>query len=101
MVFHLMMCHDLFDPFIVLRAESGSLCICAQVLEELGQLEWPVFQLQILNGEASVTDSSLDYANVVENTKFSFHAVLRTRAVEASIIGLHSGAQGRGRMEHS
>lgn len=65
-----------------------SVCLCAGVREELGQLQWPVFQLQIPNGEVSVTACAFNYANTVENTKFSLYSVLGTRAVEASVIPL-------------
>lgn len=65
-----------------------SVCLCAGIREELGQLEWPVFQLQTPNGEVSVTACAFNYASVVENTKFSLYSVLGTRAVEASVIPL-------------
>ena len=34
MVVPLMVCHSLFDPFIVLRAELGSRCVWTQVLDK-------------------------------------------------------------------
>lgn len=74
-----MVCHSSVDPFYGIQSSvRQSVCLCAGIGEELGQLQWPVFQLQILHGEVSVTACAFNYANAVENTKFSLHSVLGT-----------------------
>lgn len=83
------MCHNLVNPFYGIQSSvRQSVCLCAGTREELGQLEWPVFQLQIPNGEVSVTACAFNYANTVENTKFSLHSLLGTRAMVVSVIPL-------------